>query len=136
MTEQNNQDLTKIIQDIQKAQRWNSASVIVSGLTSFLTTTMLVWQILKQKKPSIDERMRREEEIQARSKLRMKFLKREADHETELNQIKSGLNSLNELEEKGEELIQNQADQAKKAVENQIKGVKDELKNKLFKKED
>jgi hypothetical protein len=79
--------------------------------------------------------MMREEEIQARSKLRMAALKREADHEATLSQIKGGLNSLSDLEKKGENLIQDQAEQAKKIVENQIKEAKDKLKEKIFKKE-
>jgi len=73
--------------------------------------------------------------MMARLKLEMTELEKEAEHEIELNQLKSGLGSLNDLEEKGENLIQNQADQAKKVVENQIKDVKDKLKDKFFKKE-
>lgn len=108
--------------------------MILQGVVSFLTMAILLRELFKQKKPSVAERMRKEEEIQARSKLRMKALKREAEHEAELNQIKSGLNSLDDLEEKGEELVQNQAEQAKKVVEDQIKDAKDKLKENLIKK--
>lgn len=137
---QENSDLIKLLKESlensQKTQRWNSAVTIITGLTSFFTIVILVWQILKQKKKlTLAERMMQEEEIQARSKLRMKFLKREANHETALSQMKSGLGSLEELEEKGEKMVQDQADQAKKAIEDQIKNVKDKLKDKLFKKE-
>ena len=73
--------------------------------------------------------MNKEEEIQARSRLRMKALQREAEHEAELSQLKSGLNSLDDLQEKGEVLVQNQAEKAKKVLDDQVKGLKDKFLN-------
>ena len=124
-----NQGLIKIVESNQKTQRWMMGGMILQGAVSFLTMFVLLKELFKQKKPSIAERMRREEEIQARSKLRMKALKREAEHEAELNRMKSGLSSLDDLKEKGEEMVQNQADKVKQVVDDQIKGLKDKFLN-------
>ncbi len=135
MVEPNNQNLTQIIESNQKTQRWMTISMSLSTAVSLIATFTLIWNAFKHRKPSLAVRMRRNRAMMARLKLEMTELEKEAEHEIELNQLKSGLGSLNDLEEKGENLIQNQADQAKKVVENQIKDVKDKLKDKFFKKE-
>jgi hypothetical protein len=125
----NNQDLIEIVKDNQKTKRVMMAGMILQGAVSFLTMFILLKELFRQKKPSIKERMMREEEIIARAKLRLKRLKKEADYEAELGQLKSGLNSLDDLQEKGEEFVQNQAEQAKKGIGDKIKGFKDKFLN-------
>jgi len=135
MANENNQDLIKIVQDSQKNQRWMTISMGLSTVASLIATFTLIWNTFKRNKSSLATRMRRNRAMMARLKLEMVELEKEAEHEIELNQLKSGLGSLENLKEKGEEIVQDQADQVKKVVEGQIKDAKDKLKDKFFKKE-
>jgi hypothetical protein len=123
----NNQDLIEIVKDNQKDRRITQIIMIIQGLGTLVTIVLFIRGHFQKKKSSIKERMMREEEIIARAQLRLKRLKKEAEHEAELNQLKSGLNSLDDLQEKGEELIQNQAEQVKKGIDDKIKGLKDKF---------
>lgn len=93
-------------------------------LITFSTTLLLVYTSFKKQKPSIEERKRREEEIIARAQLRLKSLEKEANHETELNRLKSGLDGWEELKEKGEKLVQEKAEEAKKGIGDKLSEIK------------
>ena len=124
----NNQDLTKIIQDGQRNNRLATVATILQVLTTAVFFGLTVWSTWKRKRPSLKIRLIRQkgriEKMKLRHKaeidrglLELEILEREMKHQAGLKEFEVGLerqeekeilaktNSLNELKQKGESFL-------------------------------
>lgn len=117
MTE-NNQDLTKVYELIQKENRWNRVTNFAQAALMLIPTLVLIWKSFKSQKPSPKQRLMRIEAAIARLQLERKAVRQEAIHETELKKMEMGLEIAEEnnsdlfsdFKQKGESLLKDKVD--------------------------
>lgn len=130
----NNQQLLEIIQQNQHTNRWMIAATIASNLSAIIASGLLIWKSFQTDKPSKAVRLIRIEAAQAKLQIEKAAIKKEADHEAELNHMKSGIlaekaglkdiipNSLlTDLKNQGESLIKQGTEKIKEPT-NKLKG--------------
>lgn len=150
----NDQQNDKIIESIQKTQRWTLASMGLTQFASLITTGLLVWKSFKKDKPSLAVRRMRIKAAMARLELELNHLETEAKHESELAEFEVGLKKkegdfaksplgtinsspkqvenlansfISNLKNKGEEMINKGTKELEKNFPDQAKNLKDKV---------
>ena len=141
----NNQDLTKIYELIQKnneqnhqENRWNRITGLIQTFVVLIPSLFLIWKSFKGQKLSPKKRLMKNraararlklnsEAAQARLDLEEKLILEEAFHEAELKNMETGLDSsqgeeklkqdfLSSLKAKGENLLKDKISQVKEKI--------------------
>ena|SRR5947209_2168256 len=143
----NNQNLTKVFELIQKNNEQNQKDrrfdrIIGFGQTALMLipTFILIYKSFQKQKLTPKQRLMRNRATQARLKLDEEHILQEALHEAELKQMETGLDSdgdiLSSLKQKGKSLLKDKVAQVNKAVDEKVNQVTDKLKvDKIFDKE-
>jgi len=135
---QDNQDMLKLYEMIQKENRWNRIANSINTILVLLPALALLWKSFKPKPLSPKQRLMRIEAALARLQLEREAVRQEAVHEAELKKMETGLDSsqtgleaeenqdlLSSLKKKGQSLLKDKINQVNKVVDDKLKVEKD-----------
>ena len=133
---QNNQDMLKLYEMIQKENRWNRIANSINTILVLLPALALLWKSFKPKPLSPKQRLMRIEAALARLKLEREAVRQEAVHEAELKKMETGLEAeesqdlLVSLKQKGQSLLKDKINQVNKVVDDKLKVGQEDKKTK------
>ena len=134
---QNNQDMLKLYEMIQKENRWNRIANSINTILVLLPALALLWKSFKPKPLSPKQRLMRIKAAMARLQLEQEHVRQEAIHEAELKKMETGLEAeesqdlLASLKKQGQNLLRNQLNQVNKVVDDKLKQTKETVSNKI-----